>query len=182
MEVIVEARLDGRADRGLVLAHEGEVHRRQPVLGKILARRLPRDAINRKPPGQHVYGVHRAAGENRIGIGAGETEGVGTVCGESKRRIRTLHRLGDYLDGVDFVKAPAKAQAILGPRALDEREHLLEALAAGRHIYPVALIVAWKSAAPGAEVDAPARKHVERGDLLGQPHRMVPWEKGYCDS
>src|SRR5579864_3047518 len=38
MKVIFEARSDSRADRCLVLAWKCEKHRRQPVLGELLAR------------------------------------------------------------------------------------------------------------------------------------------------
>src|SRR5262245_23850065 len=86
-----------------------------------------------------------------------------------------LHRLGLDHDIVVVPELAVMAEAaVAGPRLADDLHGLVEALGGLRDRDAEAVELGLAIALADAEVDAPAAEKIERGDLLGDQHRVVP--------
>ena len=110
-----------------------------------------------------------------VALARGAADAVVAAGGQPERRVRALQRLG--LDH-DVVVLPALAvmaePALAGPRLADDLHRLVEALGGLRHGNAEAVELGLAVALADAEIDPPAAQEIERGDLLGHQHRIVP--------
>jgi hypothetical protein len=90
-------------------------------------------------------------------------------------RMRALHRLGKAVERRDHVVLAGERERARAEEPLEHVERLLEAVDPHtRRIegHPRGVVLGLREAGPETELDASAREHVERRDLLGEHDGM----------
>ena len=111
--------------------------------------------------------------EDRVPLRAVGRIGVRTGRGDTDLRIRLLVGLRHQVHVVEVVVLPVEAEALLRPRALEDLEHLDEAITAFGVGHAVRLVHPRKAAASDAEDQPAVADLVHRRRLLGQLERMA---------
>ena len=114
-----------------------------------------------------------------IALLGGAPDGVGRGGGEPHRRVRRLHGLGQHLDAVVGPEPPLVGHALLSPGGQHDLHALAEAVRALLDGHAEGLELGAVEAAAGAPVHPAAGQHVDQGDLLGQPQRIVEGGQGH---
>src|SRR5579864_2647488 len=89
------------------------------------------------------------------------------------RHAAALHRLGKTLEVMKIEVLAVEAGYILAPQGTHRGDRLVGARAALMEVQAERVELLLEPAAADAQDDAAARKHVERGDLLGDVERMA---------
>src|SRR5581483_6052600 len=122
---------------------------------------------------QLLDGAEPDGDEDRQPHGADRRVGVGAGGGDAHRRIRLLQRARHEREVAEGVELAFEGEALVAPRALENLQHLGEALAALRIGDAVALVGAREAAAADAEDQPSAADVVQRRHFLGEPHRVA---------
>ena len=122
-----------------------------------------------------LVGLGQLVEQQVVALARGAADAVGAAGGEPQRRVRALQRLGLDHDVVVVPALAAMAEAALGgPRLADDLHRLVEALGRLVDRDAEAVELGLAIALADAEIDAAAGQQVERRDLLGDQHRIVP--------
>src|SRR5215469_14486565 len=111
-----------------------------------------------------------------------QLERIGTIARHSERRMRLLHRFGNYHQVVDLEETPVVREALVLPGTKHDVESLEETIAALALGNPEAAEMRRNRSAADAELDAPVAKHVERRNFLSNADRMRQWQENNGDS
>ena len=122
-----------------------------------------------------LVGLGELVEQQVVALARGAPDAVVAAGGEPQRRVRALQRLGLDHDVVVVPVLAAMAEAALGgPRLADDLHRLVEALGGLVDRDAEAVELGLAVALADAEIDPPAGQQVERRDLLGDQHRIVP--------
>src|SRR2546427_11029587 len=100
-------------------------------------------------------------GQDLEALSRGQRVGVGGDCRRPEGRVRLLARLGQDADVAYAVDLALERHALLGPRAADDLQALVEPLARPLHRDAEAAELVGLVAAPEAELEPPAREDVD---------------------
>src|SRR5581483_11339709 len=153
----------GHGDRAATLAEASR--------GEFLAVVAPL-ACEIGPRGMRIHKYRKALGRSPL-------DRRHRACRHPRRRVRRLQRLRQHLNGVVAVIFPLIGQLLARPRLEHDLHRLVEAGGAFLARDSKRRELAALETAPGSPVDTPAGQHVEQGDLLGEPQRIVEGGKRY---
>ncbi len=137
-------------------------------------------AISRYVGAQFLDSAEANGNKNGQAHGADRRIGVCARCCNAQRGIWFLQRPRYDCDIAKFMEAPLKGEVLIAPGALEDLEHLGEALAALPVGYPIGLVCAWKAAAAYTEDKASVADVIKGCDLLGQSQWMT--QRQHLDS